>query len=97
MINIAKKYKRGEGVVSAPKGAQNFMDENSETNIVVSFYWLNKILPACYFPLDGTIMQVYAHLLSIWNRSFKKIWPFERRMAHAQENLKMPSMGRSWS
>jgi len=26
MINIAKKYKKGEGVVSAPKGAQNFME-----------------------------------------------------------------------
>ncbi len=26
MINIAKKYKKGEGVVSAPTGAQNFME-----------------------------------------------------------------------
>lgn len=44
-----------------------------------------------------TILQIYAYMLAIWVRSYKKIWPCKGRMAYFKKNSKMPSMGWSWA
>lgn len=43
------------------------------------------------------VLQIYAHLLTIWNGSYKKIWAFKGWMAHFKKDCKVPSMGWSWA
>ncbi|MEY3159442.1 MAG: hypothetical protein RLZZ49_922 [Bacteroidota bacterium] len=66
-------------------------------NIVnCSLHWVDSIVQNGDFTVDGSQMQVHAHLFSVRHRCIEKIWNDKGPLEGPSKNFKMPPLGWQW-